>query len=174
MNTTNPFIVRLVDAYNSTNLDAFNDVLADECVLVRDEEKARGREAIKGVLGKLRRAFPDIQYRVDDVVDAGNMLALRWEAVGTHRGEYLGVPATGRPISYTGITLYRLNDGRVDRIWVTADLLSLMRRMRPDVDALSGHALEEEDDNAAAEMESEVEQADDAVAEAARSSHIPG
>ena len=174
MNTTNPFIVRLVDAYNSTNLDDFNDVLADECVLVRDEEKARGREAIKGVLGRLRRAFPDIKYSIDDVVDAGNMLALRWEAVGTHRGEYLGVPASGRPISYTGITIYRLIDGRIDRIWVTADLLSLLKRMRPDAADLLGHARAEEDDDAAAEEESEIEAADDAVTEAARSSHVPG
>jgi hypothetical protein len=103
------------------------------------------------------------------------MLALRCEDVGRHRGEYLGGLATGRPISYTGITLYRLSDGRVDRIWVTADLLSLLRRMRPDVDGLLGHAREEEeDDNAAAEVESEVEHADDAVAEAARSIDIPG
>ena len=126
-----PFVQRLVNAYNGRSLDEFDDLLTDDVVLVRDEEKAHGRDEFKAVLARLQRAFPDIQYRVDDVIVAGgDRIALRWEARGTHRGEYLGVAATGRPVSYTGVTIYELRDGRVARIWVAADLLSLLRRLR--------------------------------------------
>ena len=123
------FVKRLVNAYNQRSLDDFDNLMTDDVVLVRDEEKAHGRDEFKAVLRRLQRAFPDIQYRIDDVIVAGDRIALRWEARGTHRDEYLGVPATGRPMSYTGVTIYELRDDRICRVWVAADLLSLLRRL---------------------------------------------
>jgi steroid delta-isomerase-like uncharacterized protein len=125
-----PFVQKLVDAYNKRSLDEFDALLTDDVVLVRDEEKAHGLKEFKGVLERLQRAFPDIEYRVQDVIMAGDKIVMRWEAKGTHKGEYLGVAATNRPMSYTGITIYELRDGKIARIYVTADLLSLLRRMR--------------------------------------------
>lgn len=124
------FVKRLVSAYNQRSLDEFDDLLTDDVVLVRDGEKAHGRAEFKDVLRRLQRAFPDIQYRVDDVLAAGDKIALRWEARGTHRDEYLGVAATGRPVTYSGVTIYELRDSQIARIWVAADLLSLLRRLR--------------------------------------------
>jgi steroid delta-isomerase-like uncharacterized protein len=124
------FVECLVDAYNGRTLEAFDALLTEDVVLVRDEEKARGREEFKNVLRRLRQAFPDIRYRIDDVIQSGDRLVLRWEARGTHQGEYLGVQPSGRAISYTGITAYELRDRKVARIWVAADLLSLVRRLR--------------------------------------------
>jgi steroid delta-isomerase-like uncharacterized protein len=123
------FVQRVVDAYNSRTLEAFDSLLTDDVVLVRDEEKAHGRDEFKAVLARVKRAFPDLRYRIDDFVVSGDKMALRWEARGTHQGEYLGVQGSGRPISYTGITLYELRDGRIARVWVSADLLSLLRRL---------------------------------------------
>jgi steroid delta-isomerase-like uncharacterized protein len=124
------FVKRLVDAYNKRALDEFDSLLTDDVVLVRDEEKAHGREEFKAVLRRLQRAFPDIEYRIDETIVAGDKIVLRWQARGTHGGEYLGVPATGRPVSYTGITIYELEGDRIARVWVNADLLSLLRRLR--------------------------------------------
>jgi steroid delta-isomerase-like uncharacterized protein len=121
---------RLVDAYNSRSLDDFDNVLTDDVVLVRDEEKAHGRAEFKAVLAHLRRAFPDIQYRIEQTVAVGDTIVLRWTARGTHQGEYLSVPATNRPVSYTGITIYEVKGDRVSRVWVSADLLSLLKRLR--------------------------------------------
>src|SRR5215831_12355103 len=81
------FVQRLVDAYNKRTLDEFDALLTDDVVLVRDEEKAHGREEFKAVLDRLQRAFPDIQYRIDETIVAGDRIVLRWQARGTHRGE---------------------------------------------------------------------------------------
>lgn len=124
-----PFVQRVLDAYNGRALDAFDSLLTDDVVLVRDEQEAHGRDAFKAVVTRLRRAFPDIQYRIRDVVSSGDKLALRWDAEGTHMNEYLGVQGTKRRVSYGGITLYELRDGRIARAWVAADLLSLLRRL---------------------------------------------
>jgi steroid delta-isomerase-like uncharacterized protein len=124
------FVERLVAAYNSSALDDFDALLTDDVVLVRDEEKTHGRAEFKALLGHLKRVFPDIDYHVEQTIVAGDTIVLRWTARGTHRAEYLSVPATGRAVSYTGITIYELRGDRVARIWVSADLLSLLKRLR--------------------------------------------
>jgi steroid delta-isomerase-like uncharacterized protein len=124
------FAQRVLDAYNEATLEPFDTLLTDDVVLVRNEEKAHGREEFKAVVARVRRSFPDIQYRIDDVMWSGDKVALRWEARGTHRGEYLGMQGTGRTVTYTGITLYEVRDGRIARAWVAADLLSLLRRLQ--------------------------------------------
>jgi steroid delta-isomerase-like uncharacterized protein len=126
----NSFVQRIVDAYSSPTFEGLDALLTDDVVLLRASEKARGRDEYKGVLVRLRRAFPDIQYRVDDAIVTADRAVIRWEARGTHQGEYLGVPATGRPVSYSGITLLELRDGRIARAWVAADLFSLLRRLQ--------------------------------------------
>jgi steroid delta-isomerase-like uncharacterized protein len=124
------FVRKLVDAYNKRKLDEFDALISDDVVLVRDEEKAHGRREFKAVLERLQRAFPDIEYRIEDTIVAGDKIVLRWQGRGTHRGEYLGVPATGRSVSYSGITIYERKGDQIARIWVSADLLSLLRRLR--------------------------------------------
>ena len=125
-----PFVQRVIDAYNGRALEAFDTLLTDDVILVRDAEKAHGRDEFKAVLSRLFRAFPDLRYQIDDVVVSGDRMVLRWEGRGTHQGEYLGIQGTGRPITYRGITLYELRDGRIARAWVSADLLSLLRNLR--------------------------------------------
>ena len=125
-----PFVERLIDAYQGRTLEAFDTLLTDDVILVRDAKKAHGRDEFKAVLSRLFRAFPDLRYQIDDVVVSGDRMVLRWEGRGTHQGEYLGIQGTGRPITYRGITLYELRDGRISRAWVSADLLSLLRSLR--------------------------------------------
>jgi steroid delta-isomerase-like uncharacterized protein len=125
-----PFVQRVLDTFNRGKLDDFDALLTDDVVLFRAGEKAHGREEWKAVVARLRRAFPDLQYRIDDAIVAGDRMVLRWEARGTHSGEYLGIQGTGSPVSYTGITLYELRDGKIARAFVAADLLSLWRQLR--------------------------------------------
>jgi steroid delta-isomerase-like uncharacterized protein len=123
------FVRKVIDIYNSHDITRFEELLTDDCVLVRNGIEARGKDEVKRVLAKLYSAIPDIEYHIDDVVSAGDKLALRWSGRGTHRGEYMGVPATGRPLIYDGITVYQLKGKRLQRIWVSANLLGLMREM---------------------------------------------
>jgi steroid delta-isomerase-like uncharacterized protein len=129
MQDTKSFVQRVVDAYQSRTLQELDSLLTDDVVLVRDEEKAHGRAEFKAVVARLHQAFPDLRYSIEEVIAAGDRLVLRWRGQGTHKGEYLGVPASGQPVSYTGITVYELRGERIARAWVSADLLTLRRRM---------------------------------------------
>ena len=125
-----PFVGRVIDIYNGHRVEAFDELLTEDCVLVRNGAEASGREAIKKVLANLYRAFPDIEYSVDDVLVAGDKMALRWQGRGTHRGEYQGVPASGRRVTYDGITIYELRGNRIARIWVSTNVLGVMRSLQ--------------------------------------------
>jgi steroid delta-isomerase-like uncharacterized protein len=125
----NPFLKRVLDTYNSRRLDAFDALLTEDCVLNRDGAEARGREATKRVLGQLYRAIPDLEYRIDDAVTSGDKTAIRWEGHGTHRGEYMGLAATGAAISYGGITFFETRGDRIARIWVSTNLAMQLRAL---------------------------------------------
>lgn len=122
-----PFLRRVLDTYNSHRPDAFDALLSEDCALVRDGVEARGREAIKRVLAQLYRAVPDLEYRIDDAVSSGEKVAIRWEGRGTHRGDYLGIPATGSAMSYFGITFFETRGDQITRIWVSTNLLERLR-----------------------------------------------
>jgi steroid delta-isomerase-like uncharacterized protein len=134
------FVQRVVDAYQSRTLQGFDALLTDDVVLVRDEEKAHGPGEFKAVLARLHQAFPDLRYSIEDVIAEGDKLVLRWRGHGTHKGEYLGVPPTGQPVSYSGITVYELRGDRIARAWVSADLFTLHRRMQETRSRSSGEA----------------------------------
>jgi steroid delta-isomerase-like uncharacterized protein len=57
-------------------------------------------------------AVPDMRATIQDMVAEGDKLAVRWTVQGTHRGELLGIPPTGKPVRFSGISIYRLAAGR--------------------------------------------------------------
>ncbi len=97
---------------------------------------APGGEDIHGIergfiapLEKLRRAFPDLVCRVDDMIAEGDLVVHRWSAGGTHLDEYAGVPPTGGSISMTGIVVSRLEAGVVVEDWSNTDELGVLQQL---------------------------------------------
>ena len=125
---TNPYLRKVLAAYNSRRTESFDALLTEDCTLIRDGAEARGREAVKRVLGALYGAVPDLEYRINDAISAGDKIAIRWEGRGTFRGAYQGVPPTGSEFSYAGITIYEKRGDLIARIWVSTNLLEQLRR----------------------------------------------
>jgi steroid delta-isomerase-like uncharacterized protein len=91
--------------------------------------EVRGPEGIKQIVSMYRSAFPDIDFTAADIVAGGDRVAVRWEIRGTHRGELMGIPATGREVKLTAIEIFRLVDGRIAEQWVSVDNLVLLRQL---------------------------------------------
>jgi len=77
----------------------------------------------------IKRGFPDLHAHVDDVVAEGDQVALRLTFRGTHQGEFLGLPATGRAIEYVSYEFYRIADGRFAEEWICSDLATLQAQL---------------------------------------------
>ena len=83
----------------------------------------------KQLLAHFHAACPDVEISTDEQIAEGDKVVTRWRVHGTHRGELLGVPPTGRPLAWTGITIHRLVDGRVVEERGEEDALGLMRQI---------------------------------------------
>jgi steroid delta-isomerase-like uncharacterized protein len=74
-------------------------------------------------------AFPDFAVTVEDAVAEGDKVALRVTIRGTHQGALMGTPPTGKPIAISGMSLWRIADGKIVERWESADMLGLMQQL---------------------------------------------
>lgn len=120
-----------VEAFNAGDTARLLAVAAPDIVIHYAElpEPLRGRETWKQGYELVKRAFPDLEIRIDDLVAAGDKVALRLTLGGTHLGEFQGIPATGRRISYVSHEFYRVADGLVAEEWICSDMASLFRQL---------------------------------------------
>lgn len=78
---------------------------------------------------RLHRAFPDLHITIEDSIAEGDKVVSRNSVTGTHQGEYLGRPPTGKSIAYNEIFVFRFVNGRVAETWGVVDVLSQMRQL---------------------------------------------
>ena len=88
-----------------------------------------GLDGLKDALRAMRAGFPDIVFSIQEQIAEGDKVASRFEWSGTHKGEFLGVPATGRPVHVWGIVIDRLEDGRIKDTRIIMDALGLMAQL---------------------------------------------
>lgn len=85
-----------------------------------------GLEGLKDILRAMRTGFPDLHFSVEEQIAEGEKVLTRFEWTGTHRAEFLGVPATGRSVKVWGMVIDRLEDGRIKDTRIIMDSLGLM------------------------------------------------
>ena len=77
----------------------------------------------------MMQAFPDLERTIDDLFAADDKVVLRWSARGTHTGDFNGMPPTGREATSSGITIFRVEDGRIVEEWAESDMLGLLQQL---------------------------------------------
>ena len=86
-------------------------------------------EAWRQFSGPFTEAFPDIRLTVEDIFSEGDMVAARVAFRGTHRGEFQGIPPSGKQVAFTSIEVNRVVGGKVEEHRVELDLLGLMQQL---------------------------------------------
>jgi aspartyl-tRNA synthetase len=81
-------------------------------------------------LGGWIEAFPDVRWELRHLLVDGDWIAGHFLVSGTHRGTFLGVPATGRSVTAREFALYRIEDGRIAEVWGTVDERRLLEQLR--------------------------------------------
>ncbi len=105
--------------------DVTNHDLSKEPISGRNpyKEWATGFRQVTGT------GFPDLDIALDAIIAEGDLVAKRWTFRGTHTGEYMGIPASGKQVVMAGITMYRLQGGQVRETWWTYDALGMMQQL---------------------------------------------
>jgi steroid delta-isomerase-like uncharacterized protein len=89
----------------------------------------RGPDGIRRLVLAYRAAFPDVRFTVEDQIAEGDQVVTRWTARGTHQGPLMGLPATGKQATVTGITISRISGGKVIEDIVSYDAMGLMQQL---------------------------------------------
>ena len=86
-------------------------------------------EAAKQGAANFRRGFPDVISTIEDLIAEGDKVVARWRSRATHQGDYMGIAPTGKEVEFTGISVYRIEAGKIAESWNVEDKLSLMRQI---------------------------------------------
>jgi steroid delta-isomerase-like uncharacterized protein len=118
------------EVINGRNLDLIDELLADNFV---EHEEFPGipptRDGVKQTFAMFYSAFPDIHFRVDAMVAEGDVVAARVTVTGTHEGEFMGIPATGRSVEVDAMDFVSFRDGRGTAHWGLSDMVSLLQQL---------------------------------------------
>jgi steroid delta-isomerase-like uncharacterized protein len=106
------------ERWNHNNLDICDELLAPGDI-----------EAAKEFVRSFHATFGDLRLTILDLLAEGNQVAAHWRIEGTHQGDYLGVPATGKPVTYQGIALLRIENGKIVDDIAYWDNLSILQQV---------------------------------------------
>jgi predicted ester cyclase len=122
-------IRRGFEAMNSKDLSVFEQIMAPGYVNHDMPAPAPGPEGFKAVVGAFFSAFPDMRITLEAQLADGDLVANRGVFTGTHQGEFMGVPATGKQVTVQFMDLWRLENGQAVENWVRLDMLGLMTQL---------------------------------------------
>ena len=124
-------VLESFEAFNAGDTDRLLGVVSPDLVMHLAEypEPIYGLETWQQGFEMMKRAFPDLEAHVDDVVAAEDRVAVRVSLRGTHSGEFQGIPPSGRTIHYISHEFYRVEDGLIAEEWICSDMASLFRQL---------------------------------------------
>jgi steroid delta-isomerase-like uncharacterized protein len=121
----------LYELISAGDIDGFGEHVAEDFV---EHEELPGlepsKEGVKELFRIYRAAFPDLRMEAEDVLVSGDKVVARARATGTHRGEFLGMPATGKSIDVQLIDIIRFgDDGLAREHWGVFDVFAMMQQL---------------------------------------------
>jgi steroid delta-isomerase-like uncharacterized protein len=120
----------LEEGFNKGNLAALDQIYASNHV---NHDTPPGlpnnMEGLKQFIGMYRAAFPDLHTNIDRQIAEGDKVVTQWTATGTNKGSLMGMPATNKSMTITGITIERFANSKIVETWNTYDQLGLMQQL---------------------------------------------
>ena len=119
------------EAFNKGNLAVLDEIFLANYVdhVPSPPGLPSGLEGLKGFISMLRAAFPDLYYTTDDEIAEGDKVVQRVTVRGTHKGEFAGMPATGKQATWTEIHISRHAGGKIVEHWANLDQLGMLQQL---------------------------------------------
>jgi len=124
------------EAINTGNFEIMNDLVAADCI---ENDPAPGQ--VNGPQGyidlftAMRLAFPDMKVEVDQLVADDENVAFAYTLTGTHKGDFNGIPATGKKIKARGLQISKFKDGKMVERWGSSDELGILKQLGAEVES---------------------------------------
>lgn len=134
-------VQRFVDeVLNGQSVEAADEILAPDHILnyMLLPEPMIGAKAWEQSVAGYWSAFPDMVVTIDNMIGEGDQVAARWTAVATHKGALMGIPPSGRKVTWIGQGVYRIVNGQIVEQWGIDDAMGLMQRISAPAEGGSG------------------------------------
>ena len=119
------------EIFNQGNMNLADEILAPD--FVEHEQLPPGipndREGVKVLTSMMRSAFPDFKATIEDILADGDKVVIRMTWSGTHKGEFMGIPATGKRMSIGVIDIIRVSGGKLVEHWGQMDAMGMMQQL---------------------------------------------
>jgi steroid delta-isomerase-like uncharacterized protein len=132
---------RLYEEYLNQNRPELLASLVSEDVVLHSVTEERGIAAYATLTDRLRIAFPDMQFTLQDVIASDDRVVVRWTMDGTHAGPLVGIPATGKRVQQRANVIYRLAEGKIAEGWALVDQAGMLRQLGFDPVAVARAAV---------------------------------
>ncbi len=131
MSEENKAIVRrIIDDFNHGYLDSVVELSAPDFIYHGAPPGVPPtREGWKQLLAMFRAGFPDIQFDIKHLIAEGDLAMVRFTGHGTHQGEIMGIPATGREVAFSGVVTLRFANGKMVERWEEFDMMGMMMQL---------------------------------------------
>jgi steroid delta-isomerase-like uncharacterized protein len=119
------------EAWSKGDFETYKELLAPDyaCYFPSRSTKPMSLEETIEIRKMLQKAFPDISWSMEELIATEDKVIMRVIERGTHKGEYMGIPATGNKYENSGISITRIENGKVVEQWEELDLLGLMQQL---------------------------------------------
>jgi steroid delta-isomerase-like uncharacterized protein len=116
------------DFWNKHNIAAFDQYFTTDFIahFVDGDQNA---EQYKGICQAYFAAFPDMHVTINDVLAEGDKVVKVWTVNSTSKGDFMGIPATGKPMVLKGMEVFRIANGKIAELWVSMDNLGMLTQL---------------------------------------------
>jgi len=121
---------RFIDFINNDNLAPIDEFFTPNYTYHNSSmPDVKDLSSVKEFNAMAYRAFPDIQFTIEDLVAEGDKVVYRASARGTHKGEFMGIAPTGKQVTFTSIVISRIADGKFQEDWESLDGMYILQQL---------------------------------------------
>jgi steroid delta-isomerase-like uncharacterized protein len=119
------------EVWNGRRLDLVSEIISPSHALhiSNAADSSIGPEAYKSQVTQFLSGFPDLRFSIDDMVAEDEKVVVSWNIAGTHKGEFMGIPATNKKISVDGITINHIVNGKIIDSYINWDTLGMLQQL---------------------------------------------